>query len=197
MDQNTSLPIRTESAGDVIVKLGDGTIPSQQLGIDSTGRIVSKLQDSSGNALAAVATALKVAVQDSSGTAISYANPLPVTVTDPSGTERNEYNTVSALAAAATSNHDYTVPASKTLYLNQVIAAASGKAKFELQVETGAATSVFTTKAVLFNSTAEPNVVFEIKNPLVLAAGVRARLVRTNKDQQAQDIYSTLCGYEI
>ena len=41
-DFNSSMPIRTENNGDVVVKLGDATTPSQQLAIDSTGRIISK-----------------------------------------------------------------------------------------------------------------------------------------------------------
>lgn len=48
-DGNQALPVRTENAGDVIVKLGDGTTPSQQLAVDSTGRITVLLDDGSGN----------------------------------------------------------------------------------------------------------------------------------------------------
>lgn len=50
-DQNTSLPVRTESNGDVAVKLVDGTVASQALAIDSSGRIVVKLQDGGGTAI--------------------------------------------------------------------------------------------------------------------------------------------------
>lgn len=36
-DANTSLPVRTQNAGDVIAKLSDATTPSQQLAINSSG----------------------------------------------------------------------------------------------------------------------------------------------------------------
>lgn len=48
-DFNSSLPVRTENNGDIVAKLGDGTIASQFLGIDSSGRITIKLDDGSGN----------------------------------------------------------------------------------------------------------------------------------------------------
>ena len=35
-DFSSSLPIKTENAGDVIVKLADATVTSQQLAIDSS-----------------------------------------------------------------------------------------------------------------------------------------------------------------
>ena len=40
-DFNSSLPVRTEAAGDVIVRLADATITSQQLAIDSSGRVTA------------------------------------------------------------------------------------------------------------------------------------------------------------
>jgi hypothetical protein len=54
-DYNTELPIRSQLPGqvnydDVIVKVGDATNPAtQQLGVDSSGRIVIKLDDGVGN----------------------------------------------------------------------------------------------------------------------------------------------------
>src|SRR5438445_333220 len=50
-DFNSSLPVRTESPGDVIAKIADATVPSQQLAVDSSGRITSKLNDGAGNSL--------------------------------------------------------------------------------------------------------------------------------------------------
>lgn len=50
-DQQGSLPVKTLNNGDIVAKLGDGTLPSQLLAIDSTGRITVKLDDSAGNAL--------------------------------------------------------------------------------------------------------------------------------------------------
>ena len=47
-DYNSSLPVRTENNGDVVAKLVDGTLTTQYLGIDASGRIVVKLADKNG-----------------------------------------------------------------------------------------------------------------------------------------------------
>ena len=56
---------------------------------------------------------------------------------------------------------------------------------------------IFTTKLVQFNSTATPNMSIAISSPISVAAGVRVRVIRTNKDNQAQDLYSTILGQEV
>jgi len=38
-DFDSSLPVRTEAAGDVIVKVADATTPSQQLTVEADGSI--------------------------------------------------------------------------------------------------------------------------------------------------------------
>lgn len=131
------------------------------------------------------------------GADVSATNPVPVVISqDNPGTEINNYNTASAVAAGATSNHDYTVTALKTLLLTQIEAAASGKMKIEVQIETGVATGVFNTRFVQFSSTAETNMSISLRAPISVAAGVRVRIIRTNKDNQSQDLYSTICGQE-
>lgn len=50
-DFASSLPVRTENNGDVVVKVVDGTLTSQTLGVDSTGRVTVKLDDAAGNGL--------------------------------------------------------------------------------------------------------------------------------------------------
>lgn len=331
-DQNTSLPIRTEAAGDVIVKVGDKTVPSQQLVIDSAGLVGAKTFDGSGVSIGSTSGALNVAVtssgalvadkaaftygttnqtvigavfqdtaptvtagqqaglrmnaarglhsnlRDSSGAELvgqkAMSASVPVTlasdqtalavsqngtwnitnitgtitlptgasssanqtaanasltsidsklsslgqkvsassapvvlasdqpaiavyITDSPGVEINDYSTVAAVAAAATSNHDYTVTTAKTLRMTQFEAAGSGKIKVEVQVETGVATGSFLTKFVKFNSTSTPGVSVPLSQPITVAAGVRVRVIRTNLDKSAQDVYSTICGYEV
>lgn len=132
------------------------------------------------------------------GADVTSLNPVPVTITDATpGTPVNDYATSAAVAAGATVNHDYTVTAAKTLYLNQIEAAASGKMKIEVMVETAVASGIFNTRWVQFNSTATPNMMIHIDNPVAVAAGVRVRVVSTNKDNQSQDLYSTISGYEL
>lgn len=131
------------------------------------------------------------------GANVSVTNPVPVTLDTVSGTSINDYKRAISIAAGATDNHDYTVTAAKTLYLDEINSSASGKAKMEIQVETGVATGVFTTFFVQFNSTATPNMWINLANPITVAAGVRVRVVMTNKDVAAEDMYSTISGKEI
>lgn len=139
-------------------------------------------------------TAANLAV---AGADVSATNPVPVYISaDNVGSEINDYNTASAVAANATSNHDYTVTAGKTLFLRQIEAAGSGRMKIEVQIETGVATNTFTTRFVQFSSTAQTNMSIHLESPISVAAGVRVRVIRTNRDNQAQDLYSTICGQE-
>lgn len=138
--------------------------------------------------------ALDVSLHDEDGEAFSASNPLPVTISESEGEEVNDYNTAAAVAAAASSNHDYTAVGDFTF--TQYSAAASGKCKIQVQVETGVATNTFTTKFVMFNSTAMPNMDKTLREPMLVAAGVRVRIVRTNLDNQPQDLYSTISGHE-
>jgi hypothetical protein len=141
--------------------------------------------------------AIDVALHDEDGNKFTASNPLPVTFVDSEGTEVNDYATTASLAAAATSNHDYTVTAAKTLKLSQILFSGSGRMKVEVQVETGVATGVFSTKFVCFNSTSKPSDVIPINENISVAAGVKVRVIRTNRDLAAQDVYSTICGHEI
>ena len=160
-----------------------------------------RAQDGAGNALTSVTsggvTALDVSMHDAAGNAFSTSNPLPVTFSDDlQGVEVNHYAT-DTIAAAGTSNHLYTVTALKTLLLKQVWVSGSGKLKASVQVETGVATGVYDTYFVGFNSTADANIQFEFKSPIHVADGVRVRVVILGRDNQGQDVYSTICGNEI
>lgn len=268
-DFNSSLPIRTETNGDVVAKIADGTTPSQLLAVDSSGKVHAKLNDGSGNLVTSQAngaqraldvgvnvagvqvdprairaltasdvvtanqgapntaangwfvkltdgtdTALvsasgelnvivtsalpagtnnigKVSIQDSAGNAFSASNPLYVYNVQSPGTEVHDYSTSAALAAGASSNHDYTV-AGTPLEFSQVIASASGKMKIEVQVAQDGTT--FVSYGVMFNSTANPNMDFNMKAPITVAVAGKVRVIRTNKDNQAQDVYSTIIG---
>lgn len=305
-DYNSSLPVRTENDGDVVVKVGDRTIPSQQLLVNPDGSINVNTTDSGGSltvdaidldirdlvfatdkvdvsgstvALDATTLAALETITANQGAPNTVANGWPVKITDgvdtvlvtaagelgvlataqpgvdigdvtinnaagaaavniqdggnsitvdainldirdlthvtdsirvgdgtdfisvntdgsinvviadgTPGTPINDYNTAVAVASAATSNHDYTVPGGETFYLNQIEASGTGKMKIEIQVNG-------TTRFVQFNSTANTSMSIHIENPIVATAGQIVRIVRTNRDNQAQDLYSTICGY--
>jgi hypothetical protein len=139
--------------------------------------------------------ALDVSMHDQNGNSYTSSNPLYVSTVD-GGTSVNDYNTAT-VAAGASSNHDYTVTALKTLRLKQIEGSGSGKMKIEVRVETGVATGIFNTRWVMFNSTATPNMSLHIDNQVSVAAGVRVRVIRTNRDNQSQDVYTTISGSEI
>ncbi len=107
----------------------------------------------------------------------------------------DDFDQAVAIAKDAVDNHDYTVTAAKTLKSIEASGSASGKCRFELQIETGVGAGTYNTAMVKFNSTSNPNVEFKYKK--TVAAGVIVRIARTNLDNQAQDLYSQIRGIEI
>jgi hypothetical protein len=155
-------------------------------------RRITAVQDASGDT-----RALDVALHDELGEPYSSANPLPVASVDvEAGTKIHDYDPAVGIAAlGGTDNHDYTVTVGKTLKFKQVIASASDKMKVEVQI--GPSGGPFITKAVLF-STATNTIIDEtFADPIDVASGNVVRLIRTNRDNLAQDLYSTIVGTEI
>lgn len=122
--------------------------------------------------------------------AVNTDGSINVVITEDPGLEVNDYDTSSAIAGGATDNHDYTAGAASKLF--QVLASSSGKMKIEIQVETAAASNTFVTKAVAFNSTANPNMDIRFAKHITVPNGAKVRVIRTNKENQAQDVYSTI-----
>lgn len=168
----------------------------QQVGlqVDSSGRL---LVGSIFSPLPAGTNSIgKVGIQVA-GSDVSNSNPVPVVLSSgTSGTSVNKYNTTAALAAAASANHDYAVTASKTMNVRKFWASASGKIKAECQTSPDGTT--FTTYWVGFNSTATPNITVDL-DTLEIAdsgAGAKIRIIVTNEDKSAMDVYSTISGVE-
>lgn len=132
------------------------------------------------------------------GANVSATNPVPVTISSaPLGTSVNNYNTASAIAAGATSNHDYVITATKTFQGKKIWASASGLMKIEVQVSPDGL--VFSTLWVGFNSTATPNISIDLEEIVFLDSGVgsKIRVIRTNMDKKPMDVYSTISGTEV
>lgn len=128
---------------------------------------------------------------------VSTSNPIPVTIVDPGTTssEINDYDTQAALAGSGTDNHDYTV-ANATFLLRSVIMASSGASKVEVQVGPVASLA---TKAVGFIPK-QGGVIQLDFNPAIevpVASTGTVRLIRTNREGGAQDVYSTIIGNDI
>lgn len=130
-------------------------------------------------------------ISDASGVAFSSGNPLPVVFSsDLDGDEILDYNTSAAIAKDASVNHDYTVSGGKTLIGEEAWISGSGKLKAELLVN---GSVVYTA----FNSTANPNIRIPLEKILKANAAEVVRITITNKDKQAQDLYSTLAALEV
>lgn len=165
--------------------------------------------DVSGSSVTVSATALDIralspatdAVKISDGTdnlAINADGSLNVVVTSSvAGSPIADYKDDAATAAGASANHDYTVTAGKQLKLIGILASASGKCRVEVQIESAAGSGIFNTKFVGFNSTANPNIQLYPAADIMVPAGAKVRVIKTNKDNQAQDLYSTIEGSEI
>jgi hypothetical protein len=100
------------------------------------------------------------------------------------------------VAKGASVNVDYTVSAGKTFYTDQFWATGSGLMKLQVQYETAAASGIFNTFWVAFNSTATPAILIPVPNEKTQVTGARIRMIVTNLDNQAQDLYTTLSGTE-
>lgn len=158
---------------------------------DQTEHITS-IEDAGGTV-----RALDISLHDEAGEAYSGSNPLPVTFEQSEGAEVHDFNEGVDIASSATSNHDYSVGNGDTFLLRRIHASASSKMKVELQIGDGAASEIFSTVAVNFNSTAHPEASIELPVPIVVIGTVNTttvRVIRTNLDNQAQSLYSTVMG---
>lgn len=210
-DFDSSLPVRTQAAGDVIAKIADATTPAQQLGVDAGGRLTSKISDgtntlvidaggritsliSDGTNTLAIDAGGRATVKLSDGTdtlAINADGSLNVNVVSSSAqTENYDYNTAAGVAANGTNNHNRLLAQAEIFTGFNV--AASGKFKYEVQTDK-AVTNTFVTILVGFSTGAASNSPFvELPEAIDLAAGKTIRIIRTNRDNQAQDLYSTI-----
>jgi hypothetical protein len=79
--------------------------------------------------------------------------------------------------------------------LKSVILSASGKCKFQVQV--GPVASLVT-KAVAFTTPTDPTVELFFDPPIEIptTSTGTVRISRTNRENQAQDVYSTILGLD-
>ena len=163
--------------------------------------VKSQLQDNAGNGLTSSAAGgtrpLDVSQRDASGNLYTLLNPFPVVVSQNiPGTNINKYNTTVNVAAAGTTNHDYAVTVSKVFTVKKFWVAASGKVRIDAQTSPDGTT--FTTYWTGFNSTANPNIPIDLDLLSITdtGAGAKVRIVITNLDKAAFDVYSTISGVE-
>ena len=174
-----------------------GTVGAQTLRVAAEPGNATGIADFNNGATSAqtlrVAANLAVA-----GANVSATNPVPVSFSSaPLGTPVNNYNTVAAVAAAATSNHIYTITSAKTFQGKKIWASASGLMKIEVRVSPDGST--YSTLWVGFNSTADANITIDMDQMVFLESGAGATIevIRTNMDKKAMDVYSTISGTEV
>ena len=140
-----------------------------------------------------------VSLHDGTGQYYDQNNPLPVSIEESPGSEICDYQTDAAVAKDASADHDYSVIDGNILLFTGFSASGSGKIKVEVQIGDGAVSEVFATKEVNFNSTANTNVNFTFPTPIKVVGTANSTTVRitlTNRDNSAQDLYSTIFGLE-
>lgn len=182
-DIDSSLPVMSEVDPDsrVQVKVVDATTPSQQMEVDTDNdaHVKAKLRDDSGAAFGI------------------ESNPVYVTAAEQTGTKIVDYNTSAAVASDATANHDYTVSASTEFRGVRLITSASGEFKVEVQLETAPAAGTYNTIYVGFAQASSPFLDIPMDKLVEQVAGAIIRVSITNRENQAQDVYSTLTGLEV
>lgn len=143
-------------------------------------------------------TGLPVRLFDEDNLPYTANNPLPVTLEESEGEELHLHDkAVAVLKNTGTANHDYTVTAAKDFLLSKVLISSSGRAKFELFVESGVGTGIFNSVAVGFTSTSLLNSAIDFGAvPKKVPAGVKIRVTKSNLDNQDQDLYDTIVGVE-
>jgi len=169
----------------------DATVDSQRLAIDSAG--LAQV-DVAAHALTN-ANALPISKDNAANTVI---NPIFVQQVNTAITsdEVHDYDTGVAIASDATSNHDYTVTGT-TFLLRSVIFSGSGAVKAEIQVGPVAG---LVTKAVGFltgrqGDTQQLDFQPPIEVPVTGTGTIR--VIRTNRQGAAADVYSTIIGNDV
>jgi len=175
-DIDSALPIRTKEDIDERLqsKIVDFTTPSQGMEVDTDNdaHVKAKLRDDAGAAFG------------------TLANPVAVTQTTAiPGDGIVDFDAASAVAKDATSDHSYAITATKSGRGLRIHMAASGYAKFEISYGTTASEVL---KYVVFNSTSQPYQFLDIEAEVELADTESIKITKTNLDNQAQDLYSTI-----
>lgn len=137
--------------------------------------------------VAGTATSVNTGNADAGTQRVVLASNQPnVSVVDPL-VELPQYNTAASIAANASSTQTYS-PGS-TVMLDGVDASASGQMKIEIQYGT---TGGETTKVVLFTSKGNLIANWRLPHPIAITNTMSVKVIRTNFDNQAMDVYSTI-----
>jgi hypothetical protein len=168
--------------------LVDATNDAQRLAISATGNAGVNIAEQT---LTAVAIS-----KDANSNA--ETNPLYVyqvnTVT--SGNEIHDYDTAAAVASDSSDNHDYTV-AGTTFLLKSVIVSGSGNVKFEIQTGPLATLATVAVGFLTGRQGDTKQIVFDPAVEVPVTSTGTVRIIRTNRQGSATDLYSTIIGSDV
>jgi hypothetical protein len=137
-------------------------------------------------------TSLDVAIRDYAGEPYTEANPMPVFVSNSTGgTELLRFKDTGLVAKDGTNTHTYTVPVGKRLSLHNVLGSSSGKCRMDIKSGTAGSEASL---VVMFNSTANPNMLYPFSAPQIVAAGQNILVILENRDTTSMAMYSTIEG---
>lgn len=123
-DIKSATPIRTENNGDAAVKVVDGTLTSQALGVDASGRVTVKLADTAGTGVTSQANGSKQALDVGINVAGVQVDPRAVRALIASDVVTANQGTANTIANAW--------PVKSTDGVNSQSFTASGEAKVDI-----------------------------------------------------------------
>lgn len=206
-DFNSSLPVRTETKGDVVAKIVD-TAGTNELAVNSSGQIAAEVFQGTASSLKAEVSistsANSVKVTDGTDTLLVNEDG-NLTVAQKSGDvwdvnllesgtgdEIHHYEEEVNVGSGLTGTHSYTPNSGKTLYFKQVEVSASGKWKCVIAWGT---TGSEADKFVMFGQGSD-SFNLPLSTPAVLVDTQTIKLTLTNRDKSTQSLYSTIVGLE-
>lgn len=118
-DYNNSLPVKTETNGDVVVKIVDGTTNSQTLSIDASGKLTIKLNDGNGSSITlgqkVITSSVPVVIaSDQTTIPVSQSGTWTVNAVPVDGIKNTYSASVLGLIPAATPTDVFTLTGSNT-----------------------------------------------------------------------------------
>ena len=114
--------------------------------------------------------------------------------------EVHDYDVGSAIASDTADNHDYTVTGAGTLstfILKSVIVSGSGNVKFEIQTGPVAGLATVAVGFLTGRQGDTKQVFFDPPVEVPVTSTGTVRIIRTNRQGSATDLYSTIIGQEI
>ncbi len=118
-----------------------------------------------------------------------------VIVDDDDDARQHSYNVHSSIAADADDDHDLIITSAQKVREVEVVLSSAGCMKFQIGEFDGTAT--FDVRATLWTQPASPAICCKICLPEITGDGAIALRIRaTNKDDDANDAYSTMCFIE-